>query len=337
MLLVDLDNINKARKVHTCGKTRVYFRAGSLEFLEARRVAKLDETATRIQAFTRQCLASSYYKKLKKCVVLMQARVLMVLTRRWFLYVKSSVITIQCWVRYTVAHDVYMRIKITHKITTIQSFWRMCMAKLEIERKHLACAAIQAMVRGARQRPRFRKELLQAREDARINNQLQALQSKLEDAERRRKEAEQIADEKANELLHHQTAKSEAENEEDDEADADRNALALQQQELMDESHRMLEYLQKEVSRLKHQNSQLKSDFEGLKENNDRLMDANASAGSSFQALNHHAKTIAVKNASLTSDLNSYKQKLSDAHTYQFELKEEAKVRVVCMHFLKLL
>ena len=65
--------------------------------------------------------------------------------------------------------------------------------------------------------------------------------------------------------LHHQTAKSEAENEEDDEADADRNALALQQQELMDESHRMLECLQKEVSRLKHQNSQLKSDFKGLK------------------------------------------------------------------------
>jgi len=101
----------------------------------------------------------------------------------------------------------------------------------------------------------------------------------------------------------------------------------LQQQELMDESHRMLEYLQKEVSRLKHQNSQLRSDFEGLKENNHRLMEANASAGSSFQALNQHAKTIAVKNASLTSDLNSCKQKLSDAHTYQFELKEEAKMK----------
>merc|ERR1712157_511118 len=89
----------------------------------------------------------------------------------------------------------------------------------------------------------------------------------------------------------------------------------------------MLDYLRKEVLKLKQQNLQLKKDFDGLKENNHRLMEANASAGASFQALNQHTKTIAVKNSTLTSELKSCQQKLSDAHTYQMELKEEAQFK----------
>ena len=52
--------------------------------------------------------------------------------------------------------------------------------------------------------------------------------------------------------------------------------LQEEQQRLMDESGRMLEYLRKEVFKLRTQNQQLKRDFDLMKENNQRLMDANA-------------------------------------------------------------
>ncbi len=65
--------------------------------------------------------------------------------------------------------------------------------------------------------------------------------------------------------------------------------LTAEQQKLMDESGKMLEYLRKEVFKLRGYNLQLKTDFDLLKDNNQRLMDTNASAGASFAALNQHA------------------------------------------------
>lgn len=55
---------------------------------------------------------------------------------------------------------------------------------------------------------------------------------------------------------------------------------------------KMLEYLHKEVFLLRSQNTQLRTYFDWLKENNQRLMDANASASPSFAALNQRTKQL---------------------------------------------
>merc|ERR1711957_869381 len=58
----------------------------------------------------------------------------------------------------------------------------------------------------------------------------------------------------------------------------------------------------------------------GLKENNARLMEANASASASFTALNDHAKQLNVTNAKLIKNVEAYKGQLE-------KLKEDLKTR----------
>mmetsp|Transcript_23868 Transcript_23868/g.29045 ORF Transcript_23868/g.29045 Transcript_23868/m.29045 type:complete len:205 (+) Transcript_23868:832-1446(+) len=56
-------------------------------------------------------------------------------------------------------------------------------------------------------------------------------------------------------------------------------------------------------------------------------MDANASAGASFAALNQHAKQISRTNAKLMAEINQYKQQVSKLSLTQIELKEELKMK----------
>lgn len=86
--------------------------------------------------------------------------------------------------------------------------------------------------------------------------------------------------------------------------------MSQQQQALMVESGKLLEHLRKEVYKLRSQNSQLRSDFESLKGNNQRLMDANVSLGNTFDALNKHAKQVSKTNAKLKGDVEKLNEQL---------------------------
>ena len=56
-------------------------------------------------------------------------------------------------------------------------------------------------------------------------------------------------------------------------------------------------------------------------------MDANASAGASFAALNQHAKQLNKQNGKLSSELTHCKQLLHKASLTQVEVKEELKMK----------
>ena len=107
-----------------------------------------------------------------------------------------------------------------------------------------------------------------------------------------------------------------------DSGDQTGQELSAEQQQLMDESGKMLEHLRKEVFRLRGQNQQLKTDFDLLKDNNQRLMDANASAGASFAALNQHAKQLSKQNAQLVNDVQGFKGQVQKLTILQVEAKE---------------
>merc|ERR1712003_535301 len=64
----------------------------------------------------------------------------------------------------------------------------------------------------------------------------------------------------------------------------------------------------------------MRKDFKSLKENNQRLMEANASAGQSFTALNDHAKQLNQTNSKLIKNVEAYKQQLE-------KLKDDLKTR----------
>mmetsp|Transcript_4568 Transcript_4568/g.5947 ORF Transcript_4568/g.5947 Transcript_4568/m.5947 type:complete len:1238 (+) Transcript_4568:41-3754(+) len=335
---VESDKDGKIQKGFVCGNTRTYFRAGSLEHLENNRLNAFGFLATDLQRIVRGFIARSKYLKLRSSAIHVQAEFRCKSARKRFLKLLAATIIVQCWTRTNFSKAELLELRRNDRATKIQARWRMSVARSEFKKKKVAVVKIQAYARGAIQRPLYRKALTEAIEEAKLENQLKTLQQKLEEAEQRRIEAEKRAEEGAKTVIVYKDRKpgdiSDSSGSINQSSDARASATPLtagqlseQQQTLMDESGKMLEYLRKEVFKLRSQNSQLRSDFELLKENNQRLMDANASAGASFAALNQHAKQLSKTNVKSKADVTKYKQQCHNLQMAQVELKEELKMK----------
>jgi myosin heavy subunit len=329
---VEVEKNDKVIQGFVCGNSRAYFRTGSLELLENRRLNAFGDLATDMQRVVRGFIARSKYLRLRVKAIIVQAEFRRKKAREHYLRMRSASIVIQCWTRVTFSKATLVELRRHDRATIIETHWRMVVARSLFKKKRSAAVKIQACVKGARQRPLYRAALLEAVEEAKLENQLKTLQRKLEEAEAKRKEAEKRAEEGATKtVVVYKDAKDAKDSKNADNASASAHVSATliseQQQTLMDESGKMLEYLRKEVFKLRSQNSQLRTDFELLKENNQRLMDANASAGASFAALNQHAKQLSKTNAKFKADATKYRQQSHSLQMTQVELKEELKMK----------
>eukprot|EP00980_Cylindrotheca_fusiformis_P010369 scaffold2306_cov132-Cylindrotheca_fusiformis.AAC.4 len=344
------------------GKTRTYFRAGALEFLEGERLRYLGKYASVIQVQVRKFVALSKFMKYKNAVIVLQSGHRKKVERKKYLMARNSLVKLQCWYRSICAARTIVHLRRKKKSTLIQTTWRVFCERRQFMKMKAAIVVLQRMVRGGLQRPKYRQALAEKKEEAKLENQLLALQRKLEEAEAKRLEAEKQAEAKVTAAV--QQYKDEQENQstqeipappgknevskpeasslsldavkdpspiheigENEEFHTDVDDQTAEQQKLMDESGRMLEYLRKEVFKLRSQNQQLRTDFDLLKDNNQRLMDANASAGASFAALNQHAKQLSKQNAQLIEEVSSSKAQIQKLNVMQAELKEELRMK----------
>jgi myosin heavy subunit len=362
------------------GRSRAYFREGALEFLEGERLKYLGKWAIDIQRTARGYNARVMYQKIQKMVLCVQKCGRMRIARRKYTTLRKSAIRVQCSIRVLNAARLIVHLRRMFKSTKIQIRWRIFVNRRRLKACISACVVIQQMARGALQRPKYRQALIDKKDEAKMENQLKALQRRLEEAEANRHEVERLAEERAAAAIKKyedaQAAKEEerkkaakemeekehaAEEEEKKEAAADaavkaeqekkrleqeeaekakqmlldkeeeqrqiQQKLSTEQQTLMDESGQMLEFLRKEVFKLRSQGSQMKNDFDLLKDNNQRLMDANASAGASFAALNQHTKQLSKQNEKLQTDVVTFKANNQKLNMLQVELKEELKMK----------
>ena len=379
------DGTGGKMRAFVMGRTRAYFRAGALEFLEGERIKQLGAFASVVQRMVRGWVQRSKYGRFYQATIRLQAGFRRHVSQTSYAKVRTGLIRIQCWYRVLFAARTIVHLRRAFKSTMIQTCWRIRRDQQRYRQVRAAIIVVQSVMRGALQRPRYRRALKEKVEEAKLENQLLALQRKLEEAEARREQAEKNAEARARAVLHeHQRQrdedvekqqrakeleesnrkeesmrKDEAEqplvphpvsdppvgpvsDDEEEEDDGNRsvhdelqNASELEheiqlheeQQRLMDESGRMLEYLRKEVFKLRTQNQQLKRDFDLMKENNQRLMDANASAGASFAALNQHAKQVSKQNGQLTKEVESLKAHNHKMNIVQVELKDELKMK----------
>jgi myosin-5 len=340
------------------GKTRAYFRAGALEHLEAERLNGLSTWAIELQRIGRGFTKRSQYLKMRHAAIKAVAKIRGFVRRRKYRRLRRACILLQCWSRCSMAVVEIVRLRKKHMATLIQTHWRMTVAQA-MRKKHIAATIrIQAAARGAIQRPKYQADLIEKREEAKLENQLKTLQRKLEEAEAARIEAEKRARESAKlvepVVVYRDAPKTDegegANEKEEKEAPAGASddegqsveassqvatssfaaapiGLTAQQQTLMDESGKMLEYLRKEVFKLRSHNAHLRNDFDLLKENNQRLMDANASAGASFAALNQHAKQLNKTNAKLLAEVANCKQLIQKMNVAHVEAREELKMK----------
>lgn len=179
-----------------------------------------------------------------------------------------------------------------------------------------AATRIQAIARGYIQRPKYKQALIRKKEEEDLANQLDAMKDKLVEAEDRRKR--ELEDAK---FQFEQEMEEYKEKLEDQlRAESKKHGESAQQQTLIDESGKIIEYLRKENMKLRQQCDSMKRDYKSLKENNSRLMEANASASSSFNQLNEHAKGLNATNARLIKNVDTYKKQL-------VKMKEDLKNR----------
>jgi myosin V len=334
--LAPLETTKKGVRVKgfVMGNTRAYFRSGSLEYLEKERIKALSVRATEIQRVARKYLAYGCFKRWKRSAILIQSAIRMSLVQSSYKTKRSATIRLQCWSRGFAAKRLIVVLRRNYRAVRIQSYWRRIKVLTRFLAWRSAAVRIQKIARGAIQRPRFRAALVERREEAKLENQVLALQRKLEEAEKRRVEAEKKAEASvvaatnvaASKVLA-QDEKKEVDSPSSSLNGQDDTGISQQQHTLMDESGKMLEYLRKEVFKLRSHNARLRRDYDLLKGNNQRLMDANASAGASFAALNQHAKQLQKTKDKIEDENEVNKAQVQKLSITQVELREELKMK----------
>jgi len=195
-------------KAFEIGKSRVYFRSGALEFLEAKRLVALGTFATSIERIVRGFTARSVFWKLKYAAIDSQANARRTIARKDFLEKKQACIVMECWARSVYAKRELKRLQREAACIKLQSKWRSIQAVLMLLKCKDAAVVIEKTARGAIQRPKYRQALKEAEEEARVNSKLAALQKRLKEAEMKwiQADKQRIAAEKRAESISDGTA-----------------------------------------------------------------------------------------------------------------------------------
>ncbi len=135
--------------------------------------------------------------------------------------------------------------------------------------------------RGALQRPLYRQMVVDAKEEARVNSKIAALQKRLAEAEMKLIRADRERNQGQKAIPENPSIVEEKKDEEDE-----------KNKSLIDESTEMIEFLRKENFQLKSKTYLLKTDLNQLKAANGSLSEQNASLHDSFTALRKHSSSL---------------------------------------------
>eukprot|EP00968_Pinguiococcus_pyrenoidosus_P018989 scaffold1971_cov356-Pinguiococcus_pyrenoidosus.AAC.5 len=174
----------------TMGKTRAYFRLGVLEKLEEERIAHLGRRTIFLQRIVRGMLARRKYRRQRTAAVLLQKLQRRHAARVVYLQTRRCIMLVQCLQRARMAKQQLKTLREAHACARIQSCFRGHRARRSFLLQRAAVVCIQTVLRGRHQRQRYQAALAQAREDAKLENQLRRLQERLEEEQQRRKDME---------------------------------------------------------------------------------------------------------------------------------------------------
>jgi myosin-5 len=287
--LAENDKNGKPIKICVTGKTRSYFRMGALEYLESHRMNGLGEHAVKMQALARGFLT---LKRLRGSV---NAR-------------KYGVNRIQKWMRCMIA-----KMKAMTEVEKAKKEKKMREAKRKKEMEENAWKLKL-------------EEEIAARENG-AKNEYSKYEDRIEELKEQIKEYEGRANERIAEAQERvKTSKEETEElkekleNEIKFSAAEPAKLAAAQKIKLEESGKLIAFLQKENKKLKGFDDKAKKDMKKVKETNERLVKANESAGQSFEMLNSQSKKL----GSSTEDINANIEKYKQANA---KLREDLKAR----------
>ena len=323
---MEIEKSGSIVKAFECGKSRIYFRLGALESLEAKRLVALGIFAVAIQRTIRGFTARSVYWKIRYATILSQANARRVLSRIQYTRIQSAAIAVECWVRCSFARRELHRLQREKAATQVQSRWRTYAAMATLTKCKMASTMLQKIVRGALQRPKYRQALKEAAEEDRVNSKLAALQKRLQEAEMKFFQADKMrieAEKRAAgtspgsaEVIASSTTHVPPLVSEDKAAGSSGSA---QQQALIDESNEMLDYFRKEVFKLKSANYLLRTDLSALHEEHRALQAHSQSAVASYSAMTKNIEKLSQSN-------NRLSHQLAEERDFIAKLKKDAKM-----------
>lgn len=271
------------------GKTKAYFKTGVLEFLESHRSSGLDKHAVPIQKIARGFLAR------KKVHGSQKAR-------------KNAIFIVQRFVRRMLA-----------KIKALEVVELKKLEQAELIEKRKKEAEEREWREKVEQEKREAEESAK-KEFRKYDDRIEELKEQLREAEERHKERCEELQERL------KSAKEEAEDLKTKLEDevmlkaAEPAKQAAAQKTKLEESKKMIGFLQKENKKLKSSNDKAKKEYKKVKETNERLVAANESAGQSFDMLENQSKKLQNNTKDVKGNIEKFKEK-------NVKLREDLKAR----------
>uniref|UniRef100_A0A8D0A372 Myosin VB n=1 Tax=Sander lucioperca TaxID=283035 RepID=A0A8D0A372_SANLU len=141
------------------GKTKIFFRAGQVAYLEKLRADRFRSACIQIQKTVRGWLARVRYRKIRKSAVTLQRYGRGFLARRLAEFLRQSRAALVCQKQYRMVRDRRVYLRVRRAVVTIQAFTRGMFTR-RIYREfllHHKAMIIQRSVRGWLQRRKFRR------------------------------------------------------------------------------------------------------------------------------------------------------------------------------------
>jgi len=304
------------KKAFVVGKTRTYFRAGALEYLEANRSAGMDGQAKQIQALVRGFLARKKFGDMlgKKDREAKEKREAEERKKREAEEAKKK------------AEQEALRKEreamAKKKAEAEEKARKEAEKKAEEERKKREKAEKEALEKEEKERQKqvkkVKKEIDKLKED--LAKKEKENEKAIQKAEEKLKAAEKERDEYLNKYEDQMREASKI----------DKGELQAMQKKVA-ESDKVVAYLKKDNEKTRNKTKDMEADIEELKETNQRLVEASASAGASLDSLEKQKARIEDHNAKLEDNLGKYtdqnKQLKKDLANRQAYFDAEKKIK----------
>ncbi|XP_058500889.1 unconventional myosin-Va-like [Solea solea] len=215
-----LEKLVKDQDKYQFGKSKIFFRAGQVAYLEKLRSDKLRMACVRIQKTIRCWLARKKYLRMResaitiqrhvrghqarcyvqhlrrtRAAVVIQKNVRMWIMRRRYQQQRSAAITIQCFVRASMARKQYYKLMFEQKALIIQKWVKGWLARRHYRRTVAAIVLLQSCVRRIQAKKELKKLKVEARSvehfkklNTGMENKIMQLQHKINDQQKENKE-----------------------------------------------------------------------------------------------------------------------------------------------------
>ena len=307
------------RDRYELGQTRVYFKAGILEELEAARAVVLQSSAVTVQRFARGWRLKHAFRLQRARAVVLQAFGRMLRARAGYAAVRQGIVQVQCLARARACRAATHQLRRYIRARTIQACARMLPLRSRFVEHKAAATYLQTWARMNIARAAYVIKVAEAKEQAKMENKLLALQKRLDDeaVARAKMEEENLA---LQERL--QSGKAlPGDGEQVQLPVAGANSIVVDQS-ILDQSSQMLEFLQKENAKVKDENARLHREIAKLHREAAHLRQSADTAEATMKVLSQHAKALAQAHMKLQSakeeaDSNIKKSvlKVRGAHT----------------------